>query len=131
MIGIDTNVLVRLHVEDDAEQYQKAKDLIEKCTIRNPLFISHIVLIEFCWVLRSSYKVPKEKVIEEIEYYINAGDVFLENQELCRDALSHYKQSSVDFSDCLIGTLAEKNNCQTTYTFDQKASNLSTFTLLE
>lgn len=130
MIGIDTNILVRFHIQDNEEQFTKAKELIDSATNANPVHIDNVVLVEWSWVLLRAYKVPKKKVIEEIEIFINAGDVLLEKQEICRKAVKAFKNSSADFTDCLIGALNKEHNCQTTYTFDKKASNLSSFTLL-
>jgi len=104
---------------------------IDSCTVQNPLFICNIVLIEWYWVLTTSYNVPKDKIIEEIEYFFRAGDVLLQNQELCHKALSVHQEGSADFADCLIGILNQEENCKTTYTFHKKTSRLSAYTLLD
>lgn len=51
MVAVDTNVLVRLLVNDDARQARRARALFE----REEIFISPTVLLESEWVLRSAY----------------------------------------------------------------------------
>ena len=48
MIAIDTNVLLRYLLADDAIQYRKAKVLIEA---RYPVLITDVVLVETVWTL--------------------------------------------------------------------------------
>lgn len=47
MIGLDTNVLVRILTEDDPIQTSKAVDFIaQRCSVLSPGFVSTIVLAE-------------------------------------------------------------------------------------
>ena len=56
MIGLDTNVLVRYLAQDDPAQSAKVNRLIEsELNERHPGFISLIVLVETCWVLKRLY----------------------------------------------------------------------------
>ena len=48
MLAADTNLLVRVVTEDDAEQSPKARRILAE----NPIFISKTVLLETEWVLR-------------------------------------------------------------------------------
>jgi predicted nucleic-acid-binding protein len=59
MIAIDTNVLVRVLVNDPnaKEQCQLARDLI---TSHGKVWVCRIVLIETVWVLQSTYSFTKE-----------------------------------------------------------------------
>ena len=54
MIAIDTNVVVRFLVNDDPEQAQRARRLIES----EDVFLSTTALLETEWVLRVAYKRP-------------------------------------------------------------------------
>jgi predicted nucleic-acid-binding protein len=56
MLGIDTNVVVRLVVADDAEQTRRARKLIDQALARDEsVLVSLLVLLESEWVLRSRY----------------------------------------------------------------------------
>jgi predicted nucleic-acid-binding protein len=61
MLGIDTNVVVRLVVADDAEQTRRARKLIEQAQSREePVLVSLLVLLESEWVLRSRYGFDRQ-----------------------------------------------------------------------
>src|SRR5699024_1283498 len=54
--GLDTNVLIRYIVQDDAAQAAAATKLIQnRCTRQTPGFVSHLVLAEITWVLHRGY----------------------------------------------------------------------------
>ena len=53
MIGLDTNVLVRYIMQDDAKQSPKATKLIESLTVDAPGFLSLVSVVERGWVLSS------------------------------------------------------------------------------
>jgi len=54
MIAVDTNVLVRFLVRDDAKQAARAAALIQA----NEIWVCKTVLLETEWVLRSLYGFP-------------------------------------------------------------------------
>ncbi len=61
MLGIDTNVVVRLVVADDAEQTRRARKLIDQALGRNEsVLVSLLALLESEWVLRSRYGFGRE-----------------------------------------------------------------------
>lgn len=63
MIGIDTNVLVRFLVRDNQGQFERARRLIKReVGSGETVLISHLVLLETEWVLRSRYGLLKTEV---------------------------------------------------------------------
>ena len=60
MIGLDTNVLVRYIMQDDAKQSLKATKLMESLTVDEPGFVSLVSMVELGWVLSSSYDLNRE-----------------------------------------------------------------------
>ena len=68
MIGLDTNVLVRYIVQDDARQSRAAVRLIERnCTIESPGHVSLLVLIELVWVLGGAYMYQKAVIVSVVQ----------------------------------------------------------------
>lgn len=59
MIALDTNVLVRYLVDDDAEQARAARKLLEGLAAERPAFICREVMIELVWVLQRAYRLPR------------------------------------------------------------------------
>ena len=55
MMGLDTNVLVRYIMQDDAKQAAKATKLIESLSPDAPGFVTLVSVIELVWVLSSCF----------------------------------------------------------------------------
>jgi predicted nucleic-acid-binding protein len=60
---IDTNVLVRLVVADDAEQCQRAERAWRKSVLGAGAYIPVVVLVELTWVLRIAYKFDRKTIV--------------------------------------------------------------------
>lgn len=71
-IGIDTNVLVRLIVGDDAAQQRLAAETLEQAEL---VAISVHVFCEFAWVLDRSYSVSKADLSSTIRRVLDMRNV--------------------------------------------------------
>ena len=128
MLGIDTNVLVRFLVRDDEAQFEKARKLIKREVAEGRcVFVSQLVLLETEWVLRSRYGLPKNLIIESISGLLGATDVQFEDEPAIEEALFIWKDTTAEFTDCLIGARNRRLGCRATATFDVKASKLPGF----
>lgn len=128
MIGLDTNVLVRYITKDNEQQWKKAVQLIES---GQPCFISNIVLCELVWVLRSQpYHFKKEEILQVLEVMLQTPVFQFENRSVVYSSLQRTKQGRADFSDYLIGTLAQQAVCNETATFDRKLNEEKGFNYL-
>jgi predicted nucleic-acid-binding protein len=131
MIGIDTNVLVRYLVQDDAIQAAKAGRLIEDAAARQELIhVSQVVLCELVWVLETAYSLPREDVLDAVETILRTADFDLEAGDIAWLALQDSRSNNADFSDCLIGRHNQLSDCASTFTFDKKLKRLKYYTLL-
>ena len=128
MIGLDTNVLIRYITADDAEQFQRAEQLIEQQSTK--FYINHIVLCELVWVLNRAYHYNKTTIVLVLEKILNTEQLVIEEQQIVQQAIDTFKISKADFADCLIGIKNQQRNCQTTVSFDFNTSQLTFFTLL-
>ncbi len=128
MIGLDTNVLVRYLVEDDAAQTSKAAQLIEtRCTADTPGFVNRVVLCELVWVLESAYDYPRATVAAALESLLRTAELEVDAADAAWPALAVYRSSGVDFSDAFIGRLNRNAGCDATATFDKVAARLDDF----
>lgn len=76
MIGIDTNVLVRHVVCDDAEQTDAAGRLAEsQCTAESPGIVPLVVLCELVWVLVRGYRYRRAEVAGVVRKLLAAQDL--------------------------------------------------------
>jgi predicted nucleic-acid-binding protein len=128
MIGLDTNVVVRLFVEDDAAQAVAARRAVERFTEEDPGFISLAVLAETAWVLDRIYRFPPLAVADAVEGLLKTETFVVQNSEQVYLAVEAVRSGSGSFADVLVGALSQWAGCDTTLTFDVKASRLDGFT---
>lgn len=132
MKGLDTNVLVRYLVQDDPKQAALATRFIERhCTADSPCFIGQIVLCELAWVLESNYEQSRTEIASIIEQLLQVGQLEVMDSDVAWRALGDYKNSNADFPDHLVARMNEARGCETTLTFDKKASKHPAFQLLK
>jgi len=106
MISIDSNVLLRYTLEDDAEQSAKASKLIQH---NHPVLITDAVLVETVWTLSGKrYNFNKELICSLVHGLIADSDFVFENNQVVWTALRDYEESKpvrkkeLDFVDALI-----------------------------
>lgn len=132
MIGLDTNVLARFIVQDDPVQAKAATRLIEsKCQADEPGFISILVLVELSWVLGRAYGYSRSQVFQVVEALLLTTELRVERPDIVRVALRSFGAGSADFADCLIASTNAANGCETTFTFDRRASRVAGFSLVK
>ena len=131
MIGLDTNVLVRYIMQDDAKQSPKANRLIESLSADNPGFISIVSVIELFWVLSSCYNLSKSQVTQALETMLRTKSFVMERPGQVARALSMFKGGKTDLADCLIHYSAVEAGCIETMTFDVSAAKHASMTLVQ
>ncbi|MFB2921800.1 PIN domain-containing protein [Aerosakkonema funiforme] len=131
MKGLDSNVVVRFLVRDDEQQWQIADRYINEALQANePCLINNIVLCEVVWVLRSRYKLSREKLIETLENILKANIFVFDNREAIEWAIGQMKSGNADFSDYLITRLNQLGGCEETASFDAKLARVESVKLL-
>lgn len=120
MIALDTNVLVRYLVADDAAQASQAKAFIEGAADRGErLFIGHIVLCELAWVLAAAYDLPRDELVAVIADVIRTSHFHVEAPDLAGSALHRFQRGAADFADYLIAERASAAGCESLASFDR------------
>lgn len=132
MIGLDTNVLVRLFVDDDPVQVRQAREFVNaRCTPDEPGFVDRVALCELVWVLASGYGYGRDAVVKVIQTLLGSRDVVLEDREAVSAALRAFRVRGIDFADALIAVVNRSRGCEFTATFDRKAATLDGFVGIE
>ena len=131
MPALDTNVLARYIVADDAGQLAAAKRLIHRCVAeRESLFVPVTVVLELEWVLRSSYGFAKADMMLALSNLFSAAELSFQEERALEVALQLFREASADFADCLHIALAAQAGEQPLWTFDKGAAKVSGARLL-
>jgi predicted nucleic-acid-binding protein len=131
MASLDTNVLVRFLVRDDASQAAAATSLIRSAVRKGePLFVPVTVLLELEWVLRSAFGFDKPAVLQALFGLLGSFELAFEAEGAIELALAQYERSAADFSDGLHVALAQQANQSPLWTFDKAAAKLDGAKLL-
>ncbi|SCK09530.1 Predicted nucleic-acid-binding protein, contains PIN domain [Variovorax sp. HW608] len=130
MIGLDTNVVVRYIMQDDARQVAKANKLVESLTIEEPGFLSLVSIVELVWVLGSSYELKRQQIAQSLDALLRTKELVIDRAELVGKALRVYGGTSADFADCLIQITSAGAGCDRTMTFDKGAAQNAGMTLI-
>lgn len=113
MIALDTNVLVRLLVNDHPEQTRRAKRLLEAQSV----VILPTVLLESEWVLRGAYRLAPGAIASAFRKLLGVPGVATENAAATAQAIEWYERG-LDFADALHLTFAR--DAQALATFDRR-----------
>ena len=131
MIGIDTNLLVRLVVNDGERQSLAVERFIqEHSSSEDPCYISNIVLIEMVWVLESAYGFDRNSVADVLDRLLEVEQFDFDSPDEVAAAVDDFRYRGVEFADCLLGRTNIFAGCEHTITFDRKAAKLPGFKLL-
>ncbi len=101
MIAVDTNVVVRLLVDDDPARTRRARKLLETRTT----LVLPTVLLEAEWVLRGAYGVGRPAIAGSMRKLLGLPNVALENAQAIGAALEWF-EAGLDFADALHLALA-------------------------
>ena len=131
MTGLDTNIIIRYLTQDDPAQSRKVNALMSRTEADNKsLFINSTVLCEVFWVLESVYDLNKTELLQTFEQLLTTGAFVFDDSQSLWAALTDYKSSKADISDCIIGRINKDRDCTSTLTFDRRFRDLSCFDLL-
>lgn len=110
MIAVDTNILLRYLLDDDAMQSRKARHLFET---KQLLLITDVVLAETIWTLKGKrYAAHRDDIAKIVMRLLEEVNVIFEDRQAIWSALNDFVAASpvktangikwADFSDALI-----------------------------
>lgn len=135
MIAVDTNVLLRRLLNDDATQAEKARRLFET---EESVLVTDVVLAETIWTLMGKrYRAGKEALAAVVMGLLEERNVVFESQQAIWSALNDYLNAlpvktasgmrTADLADALVVNKAKitaqhrNEQYRGTYTYDQAA----------
>jgi predicted nucleic-acid-binding protein len=131
VIAADTNVLIRLLVQDDQKEAAAARDLVAAArNNQEPVLVTAPVLCELEWVLESAYGATRRDIAKALQAFLDDAVFAVDGRESVIEALAHYRETAADFSDCLIVATARRAGARRTATFDRRLRRLPGCTVL-
>lgn len=103
MIALDTNVVVRLLVDDDPSQTRRARTLLQTRTALVP----PTVLLETEWVLRGAYGIARADIARSLRALLGLPAVVFGSAQAVAQALAWF-EAGLDFADALHLALSEE-----------------------
>lgn len=122
MLAVDTNVLVRILIDDpDAPaQCAAARRLAAE---GGTIYVAQIVQVETVWVLEGPYRFSKSAIVGALNALANNAAFVLQQREAFAAALHEFNTAAADFADCLILAEARAGKVELA-TFDKKLGRL-------
>ena len=118
MVGLDTNVLVRYIMQDDALQSPKATKTIDALDgVQSFGYVTLVAVIELVWVLTTSYELTRAQVAKALDSLSRAKQLKTESADQVIRALRVFKAVKSDFADCLIERSANSAWCEKKHHF--------------
>lgn len=118
MRAVDTNVIVRYLTGDHADQFARARALIDS----NPIFVSMTVMLETEWVLRSTYGYSPGTIAKAIRGFAGLPSVTVQEPDHLRRALE-LLEGGIDIADAFHLSAAE--GCDAFISFDRDLAKRS------
>jgi len=92
MAALDTNVIVRWLVKDDAAQTARVQTLLDaRLREQQTLFVPVTVLLETEWVLRSRYRFDKASITAALDALLSKTELEFESEPAAKQALWQFK----------------------------------------
>ncbi|MBC8057882.1 MAG: type II toxin-antitoxin system VapC family toxin [Rhizobiales bacterium] len=131
MISIDTNVVLRVILRDDAEQHGVAtRELAKAGRAGADILVNDIVLVETIWTLVRTYRIDKPVVIGALQAFMQTSGIRFESDANVALALELFEHSTAGFADCLTVAKNTAFGCTSTLTFDEGMRKLPGVKLL-
>lgn len=120
MRAVDTNVLVRLVVRDNAKQASAAEAFVG-----DGAWVSVLALAEATWVLSSVYELDSRRIANAVAMLLEHRQLTLQDSDVVASALARFRaKPTLGFSDCLMLALAVKAGHVPLGTFDRNLAKI-------
>ena len=118
-LTIDANVLVRIIVEDNAEEARAARTLVADA---QSVIVTLVALCETLWVLKSIYKLRQPERVSVVKELLRTRKIVLDRPAV--EAGLVVLEAGGDFADGAIAFDGARLGGETFATFDRRAADL-------
>ncbi|MGE0500910.1 MAG: PIN domain-containing protein [Rhizobiaceae bacterium] len=122
MIGIDTNVVVRLLLRDNEPMFQRAAALVSRTSPDDPLIVNAVVVAESLWVLERRAGVDRRLARATLAGLLESEEMRVHEMNPFRSWADTLASEHRDYSDLVIASINREIGCDFTYTLDEAAA---------
>jgi predicted nucleic-acid-binding protein len=115
--SLDTNVLARFFIDDPDDAQAALQRPLAVTAMSAPALITVTVLLEFEWVMRGFYDLPRSEVVRVLRALAGIGHIVIEDRAAVIAALDAF-DSGLDFADAL--HLTRSRRAGAFVTFDRR-----------
>jgi predicted nucleic-acid-binding protein len=124
-MGLDTNVVLRLLLNDDPAQNSRVDALLdEHGQTAGALLVSDVVLAEVFWTLPSAYAQDQKAVLLALHGLLDEPSIAFESRDAVQSAVEQFTHSKCGFVDFLVTAKNAGLGAEFTATFDRRMAKL-------
>jgi predicted nucleic-acid-binding protein len=117
MKAVDTNVLARFFIDDPEDDEAALQKPVAIEAMSKAVFVSISVVLEFEWVMRGFYALPRADIARVFKALCGLQHVTIEDRAIVLSVIEAYHQG-LDFADAL--HLARAQHCKAFVSFDKR-----------
>jgi uncharacterized protein len=115
--SLDTNIILRLLLEDVPSQLVQVNNLLEKST---KYHVADVAISEAVFVMENLYQMDRDAIVSSLSGIVRHSQMFC-NKSLFEHILPIYaSEPALSIIDCMLLGYARLNKATPLYTFDKK-----------
>jgi predicted nucleic-acid-binding protein len=122
-VGIDTNILLRLLIDDNPTQREAVLKFGKGIGKDYAGFITLISLVEMDWALRKQYGFTKRESVEAVRRVVRLRGIEVQSPDAVIRTLQGVENGDGEFADLMIAHLCLDAGCEHVVTLDRKAAS--------
>lgn len=115
--AIDTNILVRLAVRDNAQQCLRIQDLFMRQGVKYE--VTDLAISEAVYVLLSWYRWSRQDIVETLQTILTTFPLQWDHELFERVFPMYLSHPHLSFNDCCLAGYAALKEAEPLWTFDQ------------
>lgn len=128
MKALDTNILVRWLIRDDARQVRQIDTLLVSAEKAGERFaVTSTVMLELVWVLGACFECSREDTVDAVEALRQVAAFRFVPDGMLDDFLREASNEHIELDDLILGLHARAVGCEATLTFDRRATRSALF----